>query len=246
MGAAVLFRGKDAILRAYEYNQIVSWAIFVQGKIFTFCPEDVRTIEEGEQRLSDVLDMLMQGCVTTAQLELRCYVDPRYPITQNSPFSSAVGFKLTDPEDAIVERGMGAILTKMSERMDSLEARQKQRDEEPADEPEIPAWQRTIGAIVERPEVMQYLMGKVIGFVESIFPTKRPAAAVGSIPPAPADQQSAENLYAGLDATQRALLDEAMPVLMSKDPNVGTNLSKIAKLLVSDPDKYRMFAAMLT
>lgn len=242
MPAAVLFRGKEPVIRAYMLNNTPTWSIYVMGKIFTFCPAEIDTIEEGAAALSSVLDMLTEGTPTSAPLELRCHVDPKFPIVNNSPFSSAFGFKLEESTEETHVRGMGSILKGMADRMDALERRMSEEPEEP----EIPAWQSAIAGIVQRPEVLQYVMGKVIGIIEGIFPTKRPASVAGV--PQEQGEQVAENpgtLYDALAADQRAALDQAMPILMSKDPQVGTNLLKIARILDSDPKKYGMFAAML-
>ena len=51
-------------------------------------------------------------------------------------------------------------------------------------------------------------------------------------------------LYSAFESTPQAM-DRGMLILLNGDPNIGTNLEKLAKMLATDPGQYAMLAGML-
>jgi hypothetical protein len=255
MGEFIHFRGKDAILQAYE-SQGIPCCSLVSGKDIVFC-YDGDDIDAGSAELADFIDRLKVGH-SQGVYQLRVYKYPPKDKDINLSTKQNLSFKcrILDPDedmDATQQRADGYNYKK---RIEQLEAKLAEAETGEDEEPEpMPVWQQTINGVLQRPDVQNYVMGKIFNFVEKIFgpgPAPAPAAAhaMNGVPEgaqgSPGDPNlNPEQLYQALPPQEREMLDAAMGILLANDPQIGTNLYKVASLLKSNPNKYRAFASMI-
>lgn len=256
MGEFIHFRGKDAILKAYESQGIPCCAL-VSGKDIIFC-YDGGDIDEGVTELGDFLDRLKLGH-SQGVYQLRVYKFPPKDRDINLSTKQNLSFKcriLDQDESDEVSQGAETRF-EYQRRLKALEERLASREteiEEESEEP-VPVWQQAINGVLQRPDVQNFVIGKIFNFMEKIFgaspATPATAHAMNGVPEeakpsSPGEgQASAEQLYQQLPATEREMLDAAMGILLANDPQIGTNLYKVANLLKTSPAKYRAFAAMI-
>jgi hypothetical protein len=66
-----LFKGKEAILKAYMFNKVPAWAIFVDRiPMFSYEGDDLET---GEDFLEQAIDNLVE-CMGNGSYQLRVYI----------------------------------------------------------------------------------------------------------------------------------------------------------------------------
>jgi hypothetical protein len=252
MGEFIHFRGKDAIIDAYERNGIPACTL-CSGKDLLFC-YDGDSLEEGSGLLGEFIDALKMGH-SQGVYQLRMYKNPPGDINISTKQNFSFKCRILDPDEDNVVTQQHADSYQYRKRIETLEAKLAEA-EAAEDEPEpMPVWQQTINGVLQRPDVQNYVMGKIFNFVEKIFgpgPAAAPAAAhaMNGVPEGaqgqPGDPNlTAEQLYQGLPPQEREMLDAAMGILLAKDPQIGTNLYKVASLLQSNPNKYRAFASMI-
>ena len=262
MGEAIHFRGKDAIVEAYERNNIPA-CTFCSGKDILFC-YDGDSVDEGGQLLGEFIDALKAG-KTRATYKLKVYKFPPKDINRSTKENFAFNCTiLDDQEDEEVGRGYDTrYLVEEMKQLKATVGNLMIEKEEPEEEEPMPVWQQAINGILSKPEIQNLLMTKVIGFVEGFF-NRSPAAAArvagippevqpgaGSVPDPGLVQQNAGTgadpgaLYNALPPEEKAKLDAAMAILLAGDPAIGTNLYKLANILQQNPGKYRMYAALL-
>lgn len=260
MGEHVHFRGKDAIVQAYSRNNVPG-CILCSAKdiLFQYDGDDV---EEGADMLGQFIDALKKGH-SQAVYQLRMYKDPPANVNLKTDWNYSFKCRILD-EDEVTENG-GSYNTSREtyKRLDALTAelaelkRERELEQEEEGE-EVGGFQSVIGGLINRPDVQNFLIQKMMGFMNNLTGNKgqpaQPGAAVSGLPGAAAQPMAAEGLqqeintdtaYNRLAPDQRQLLDQAMAVLMERDPNIGTNLYKLAKILYSDPDRYNNLAKMI-
>lgn len=240
------FRGKDAILEAYERQGIPACTL-VSGKDIIFC-YDGDSIEQGSAELGEFIDALKVG-LSQGVYTLRVYKNPPKEINLSTKQNLSFKCRILDP-DEMEEKNNGYAQRFYEKRISDLEAKLSGMPDE--EEEEMPIWQSTVAGILQRPDVQNFLMTKIFGIVEKFFGPagQQPAAAVSGVPEAV--QSTAEKamidataLYNGLSPEQRQRMDAAIGVLLQNDPEVGTNLLKIAMFLQKDPGKYRTYLSMI-
>jgi hypothetical protein len=255
MGEMIHFRGKDAIIQAYE-SQGIPCCSMVSGRDIIFC-YDGEDIVEGSAELADFIDRLKLGH-SQGTYQLRVYKFPPKNGDINTSTKQNLSFKcrILDPnEDRDVTQNYADTYS-YQKRIELLEAKLAESETIEQEDPEpIPVWQQTINGVLQRPDVQNFVMGKIFSFVEKIFgpgpgAAPAPAHAMNGVPEgaqaAPGEPQpNAEQLYQALSPQERDLLDAAMGILLANDPQIGTNLYKVASLLKSNPNKYRAFASMI-
>jgi hypothetical protein len=241
---AVQFKGKDAAMRAFEYNKIPNWALYVGRELLTSYTG--RSMKDATDALDQFLDMLKDHN-SAGTYQLRMYHDLKVRVNNTTPYTNSFKFKLLDDEE--YEGGGGSQSYRLAmQRMDRIEAlltaNAEGEGEDDEEEEPVGVMGHIQNAIVEKlkdPQTMNFLMGKVIGLIGSFTGTPQPAASMNGQPTTLPNDQA----YLALAPEQREALDRAMCILMNGDPSIGTNLEKLAKILAADPGKYAGLAAMI-
>ncbi len=238
--SAVLFRGSDKVLKAYERVDIPAWAL-CNGKdiIFSFSGENQ---SEGYAMLKECLNALEEND-SQAILHLRVYDELKGKITSATPYSNSFPFALFDPEDGMVHmpRGKSVLLARISALEEQL---QKKEEEDDQVEEKPSGFMGKIGQLLERPEIQDRLVQAAIGAIQNIFGQSKLPATMAGIPGAQTATapQTEGSMYDKLSADQQNKLREAMELLMARDPQIGDHLLKLAKI----PDsKYKMALTFL-
>jgi hypothetical protein len=245
-GAAVHFRGIDSIMQAYDFNHVAAWAIVCGGDIpFQFVTD---SIEEGAQALRECLEMLKRGH-SAARYSLRCYYNPPEHIDNKTPFNLSCQFTLFADEESGSISGLHHVREIFNERLDKIEAQLNgQSDGEPK------GLGAQLGSLLARPEILGAIAQRVFGLVDKflggvgVMATTRPAAMAGVPGPEQSPDQGYDNattLYQKLPDQERMLFDQAIEILLQRDPEIGTHLSKLAVIARDNPGKYSMYASML-
>lgn len=245
--SSIQFKGKDAIIQAYEFNKVGPWAIFVGRELMFSC--DDRDFKIGSGILEDVLDHLIDGHSEGAY-QLRIYRDvPPKGIMSNTPYSYSFKFRLYSDEEFDKRNPFNNSINQIMQRLDSIE-KGKDEEEEEVDN----SIGGRIGRMLERPEVQNALLGRLLGFMDA-FTNRYRSASPSPMGSANGHQTMAEtttqqeqptnaSLYEALAQDERDKLDQALYVLMQNDPQVGTHLLKLATLLVTQPKTYEMLCKM--
>lgn len=241
---AVQFKGIDAAMRAFEYNKIPNWALYVARELLTSYTG--RNMKDATDALQQFLEMLKEHN-SAGTYQLRMYQGLKATVNDKTPYTNSFKFKLMDDEE--YEGGGGPSNFRMAmARMDKIEQLllgQVQQEIDEEEEEEEPSFMGTIqSAFAEKlkdPQVQQFLMGKVIGLVNGWIGRPQPAATMNGQP----TNLPASEAYAALPQEQRDAMDRGMLILLNGDPNIGTNLEKLAKMLATDPGQYAMLAGML-
>lgn len=241
-----LFKGKEAILKAYRFNKVAPWAIFID-RIPMFSYEDY-DMEGGEALLEEAIDNLTEVmCNGTYQLRVYKEVSPK-GILNNTPFNYGFKFQLLEQEEFEARFSPGSSISGMQKRLEALENGRGGEDEEDDDK----SFGAQLGKVLNRPEVQDFVLQKIFGFVNTIFgpKTQAPANMAGFTTMSGTEQQqqppTSAELYNALPATEKQNFDQAAYILMAKDPRVGTNLMKLANLLVNNPQMYESLTKMAT
>lgn len=236
-----LFRGKDAVLRAYRFNKVPAWGLFL-GKepMFSYEGDD---LEEGAEMLEAVIDNLVEF-MSMGTYQLRVYRDIKAGITNRTEYNFSFRFQLLDDEE-YDRRNPNKTILALQKRIEELE------QEEP--EPDNSAMGKIGAFLKQRPEIENFLMGKIIGWANQAFTPKppMPTSMAGFTNmdttqqpgPQPAGPTSAE-LYNRLSPDERAKFDQAAYILLGTDPHIGTHLMKLATLLQTNPATYEALTKM--
>jgi len=237
MGSSVLFRGVNQVIKAYHAMDVPSWSMWA-GKnqlLFSYSGDDML---EGENMLREAISMLKEGG-TDASLILKVYQDvPNGKIKNNTPFDNSFGFSLYDlEEDSPAMRYRTQGYRNLEEKVEQLQQQLAGRAEEEEDE-KPQGFMGKIGAILEKPEIQQMIIGAVAGYVKRFFNKEPIVASMGEIhQPAHAEQGSA---WDSLSAEQRDKVQNAMDILMRTDPKIGDHLYALALIAQNEPSKYQM------
>lgn len=239
-----LFRGKEAILKAYKFNKVPAWAIFVDRiPMFSYEGND---LNEGEDFLEEVLDNLIE-CMGNGTYQLRVYKEVTAKgILNTTAFNYGFKFQLLPDDEYEIKSGR-ATISGLQKQIDDLKNGVGEMDDDGDDN----SFSSQIGRMLGRPEVQDFVLQKIFGFVNNIFGPKNsaPANMAGFTTMDTTQQQqqtppTAAELYSALPAQEKANFDQAAYILMANDPQVGTNLMKLANLLVNKPDMYQQLTKM--
>jgi hypothetical protein len=240
-----LFRGKEAVLRAYRFNKVATWGIFI-GKDPMFSYEG-ESLEEGEELLGEVIDNLVEH-MSMGTYQLRIYRDlTAKGITNRTEYNYSFRFQLLDDEEYGF-RNPNRTVAALQKRIEELEGEEEEEDD---------SFMGKVGSFLKkRPDVENFLMGKIIGWVNQAMTPKQPAPAnmagftnmdTTQQQPSPGPQgqpPTSAELYDALSPGERAKFDQAAYILLGGDPQVGTHLLKLATLLQTNPGTYDMLTKM--
>lgn len=244
--SAVQIRGAKNVIAAYKSNEAASFAIFCGKDLLTkYQGED---LEEGSEKLGEFVEVIRQAG-SGALYQLRQFDEQVKRITNETPWDYSFRFKVCESES---EEG-GPVYNGLRQEVAELKAlvlAQQQMEDEEEDEPQTVGGGiiGMINTVLAKPEIQHMLMQKIGSWFTGVMHPGQPAAAMGSVPmPDVMDASTArmEEALEALPEPDRIKLDQAIRTLIILDPNVATNLSKIAAILQSDPNKYKMFASML-
>lgn len=234
-GNSVQFWGREKAVEAYEFNAVPTWALFSGKDIL--CQYRDGDLAEGSDKLDQFIAALQEGH-SDAPYQVRIYQDAGL-INEKTPYNYSFRFKLFKDGEAQASRPTTQIL----ERLGAIENRLN-GDQDEEEKPK--GFQGMIAGILEKPEMQNFLMAKVFGFINSMTGGgQSPPAAIAGVPGSPKEPTSSSEAYAALSDVERGNLDTAMYILMAKDPQVGTHLLKLATILKNEPNKYKMYAGML-
>lgn len=238
MSSLPIFRGKEKLLKAYRFNEVAAWGIFV-GKepMFAYEGDDM---EEGEAQLVDVIDNLTEH-MGMGTYQLRIYRECPGSITNKTPYNFSFRFQLLDDDE--YENRHGPTVQQLKKRIEELEGEEEEEDN---------SIMGRIGRLIERPEIENFIMQKLMGWANQAFGSKTPMPAnmagftgmdttqqqPGGQPPTSAE------LYNRLPETEKQQFDQAAYILLSGDPQIGTHLMKLANILQTNPGLYQQLTKM--
>jgi hypothetical protein len=238
-----LFKGKEAILKAYKFNKVPAWAIFVD-RIPMFSYED-NDLDAGEEFLEQAIDNLVE-CMGNGTYQLRVYKEVTAKgILNNTPFNYGFKFQLLPDEEYEARVGGGSTMAGINKRLAALEG--GEGDEEEEDK----SFGAQLGRMFAKPEVQDFVLQKIFGFVNGIFGSKTVPGAMAGYTKMGATEQGQQQtpltsaeLYNGLPPAEKQQFDQAAYILMANDPQVGTHLMKLANLLMTNPALYQSLTKM--
>ena len=240
--AYTLFKGKDAVIMAYEFNKVAPWALFV-GKDPMFSYEET-DLDQGASYLDTVIESLItNGMQGTMQLRIYREV-PRGGILNNTPCNFSFRFQLYQDDEFNSRNPMQLQLQQLKEEIRKLK-------EEPDDEEdEDYSIQGEIAGIFKEPDTRKMILAGIVGWVKSTFGKQNAGSATMAGVSTMADttqqgtQPTSEQLYNRLTPEEQQKFSQATYVLMYLDPLIGTHLLKLADLLQNKPDTYEMLTKM--
>lgn len=224
---AVLFRGVPNVIAAYDRVDVPAWSL-ANGKdiLFSYSGDDQ---SEGHQLLQQALDMLAEN-ESQAILHLRIYDGLQGRITRATADTNAFPFALFDPEDGMVQ--MPKKKSELLARIAALEKKLEGEEEKPK------GLMGKLGAIIESPEVQSMLIQTVIGAVKKFMGQgTTQAAAMGAIEQPQGATPAGASAWEALPVSEREKLQQAMEILMKRDPLIGTHLLALAN---KSADTYAM------
>lgn len=232
------------MIKAYRFNKVAPWAIFVDRiPMFSFEEYDLTA---GEDFLDEALTNMIE-CLGGGYYQLRVYkeVSPK-GILNNTPYNYGFKFALLDDEE--YETRGGRVVGSLEKRLAALENGGGEETEE-----EDKSFGATLGRVFNRPDVQEFVLQKIFGLVNTVFAQKNPmpAGMAGFTTMDTTQQQqqqpaSSAELYNALPPDERQKFDIAAHMLMAGDPQVGTNLLKLANLLQNNPATYQALTKMAT
>jgi hypothetical protein len=238
-----LFKGKEAILKAYMFNKVPAWAIFVDRvPMFSYNDDD---LEVGEDFLAQAINDLIE-CMGNGVFQLRVYRDvPAKGILNNTPFNYGFKFAL-QTDDQYEEKPGSKTIAGLQKQIDEL--RGGGEEEEEVDD----SFMGKVGAFLkQRPEIEDFLMKKVMGWVNNHFGQQNPMPAnmagftnMDTTQQAGQQPRTSADLYNALPTEEKQNFDQAAYILMANDPQVGTHLMKLANLLINNPAMYQTLTKM--
>lgn len=251
MARAITFRGVGATVEAYELNRMAPWAVLSQGKIL--CSSDGVAdgdIDEGSRQLDELLN-LMKKHGSQAVYELQVYrlggdytvIDSKTPYSRSIPFSL---FENAEPGYSNGDNRVMALLEKMQERMDRMEALVIAREEHMDEEEEREEDKTVMGKIgsmamglLERPDVQQAIAVGALNLFKKFVPnmSTRQGASEEEGRKVAGVKTGYVNL---LDQDQINKVHAAITRLSAKDAKLGDHLSKLADIAENEPGKYSM------
>lgn len=236
---AVQFRGIKNVLKAYTNKAVPAWGLF-QGTQFLEKYEGA-DIEEGATLLRDYLEALDQRSNDQNTYTICVYEIPGgQKINSATKFDASFNFRLLDTiEDHLQNRIAGGLETRiagMEQKLNEL------LDPETGPVELTPTEQlwATVGKILEHPQIQQALAQKMVGVIDGLSNT---VGAIFRQPGAPAAIGAAPKAINAQD--ENAKLQEAVNILVTVDPQLGTNLLKLAGIAKQDPAKYELLISML-
>lgn len=209
--------GIKEVIDRYARIQAASWALF-QGRQFIVSGNGAEELEEW------LNDFNKTGSTATYTIRMYDSEEPPTAAGANSDYLASVNFKLHDLYEG---HGIAGHNNKLMERLDKIEKKMSEPDDEDDDEPEtiidiMMGW-------LEQPEKL----GQVIGAIKQLWQTA--PAGVGAMP-APA--QAIGSLTPGVNQSQGERLERlsrALDTLERKDPQLVEHLEKLAKLATDSP-----------
>lgn len=230
MSASVHFKGIDNILNAYEQRNVAAWSLW-QGSQFLFKYEGTN-ISEGAQALNDILDRLAQS--SNAIYTLKVYEElPGGKIKDKTPHDGSFNFRLNVDSQEITNSQYGAIRNQNAilEKLERLEQRMNEKEEEGGDEPENKLG--LIGEILNDPGVSQIVQPLIGPLLNKLF------GLAGVTPQMPMRSIS------GISDEAAATLNEAIRILKDADPKLPEHLMKLATLSKESPDSFKFLLQTL-
>lgn len=232
--SSVQFRGIESIIEAYDNCKIPAWA-FLQGKgiIASYAGDDM---DEGRAELDTWMHMLKKSR-STAVYALQLYRKPGEDIDNKTCWNNRFQCTLYDEDTIDGYRGS-------YNRVKELEAQLAAKEEEEEDREDT--FMDKVGAIIQKPEVQQFLLGHLVRIISGFRKAPGQPASMAGVPKTAEEMNQDEaNAYNNLSPDQQEKVTRAMAVLMAGDPAIGTNLLKLATLLQTDPAKYNMLSGLV-
>jgi len=239
LSKSVQFRGIDNAIKAYENMKIPRWGLF-QGSQFLMKYEG-RDMNEGADLLQQYLESLDQRSADGNTYTL-CIYDTDQKINSATKYDASFNFRLTDNINEHMQTKLSGV---METRISGIEEKLNQLLADPEEEEELTPKDQffaAIGKVLEHPQIQQLLAQKLVSIIDGVGntvsgifkPAQLPTAAIGATK-TPGPDVEAEN----------AKLQQAITMLIEVDPQLGTNLLKLAGIAVADPSKYNLMITML-
>jgi hypothetical protein len=233
MGATIQFKGKAAVLDAYNSRGVAAFCI-CQGANMNFkyqADQDGESLEVGADLLEGYLDNLKDS---VAVYTLKVFEDPAEKIRSNTPNDGAFNFRLSMPESEQGGRvGNNEILSELNairKRLDDQEQEEEQ-EEEPGNQEQLKG---ILNGVFGNPALMPIISNLAAAWATKLFPGDKPA-------PDPAALLNP----AALSGVEDPNINDAIATLKMMDPLLGAHLLKLAKIASEKPETYAMLLQLL-
>jgi hypothetical protein len=251
MARAITFRGVDAVMEAYELNQMGPWAVLSQGKIVC-SSRDVGDddIDQGTDQLEGFLGLMKKhGSQAVYELQVYRLGTGNVEINSKTPYSRSVPFSLFENPEPSLSNQDNRIFTLLTEMQLQIKALQEQAaarevemqdDDGPEDDGTVMG---KIGSmamgILERPDVQQAIAVGAVNFVKKFVPNM--GSRNGTAEAEGRRVAGVETGYVNLlDQAQISKVHAAITRLSAKDAHLGDHLEKLADIAENQPGKYTM------
>jgi hypothetical protein len=242
----IQFRGKNALLRAYENSHIIAWSVcYGKNLVMKYVGTDEN---EAREALKIFLDQL-EASDTTATYTLRLYED--LPKGAKIKFSTepdyAFNFIVTEDEAPRYARRENTEVTALRETVARLEAKIQMDEEDGDDEEDDKSIGGILNGILSDPKIKEWIQTKAIGFADRLLspPPPAPANIIDMNTQAQKIGSVTNDSPVLINEDQQKKCADALDILARCDANLGDNLMKIAKIAENDPGKYSMFSKLL-
>lgn len=247
----VTFRGKQQVLDAYVANDMAAWSLWASKEDMPFAYEgyeDGISVEEGADYLAQCIDKLKKGG-SEASYQLKVYDnwEPGAKLTMKSVPSRSFRFglwELEGGEGSPYDKRTSGLIGRLEERLDQIQGafmgkileKIDQDDKREEDEPKKSGIAGVVEGLWSVPEIQTAVVGKILGWVSSVVPMKKPAAVAGVIDTGQAVEIAPD---------QYKKLEQAIPLLARVDPLLGDHLLALARMAHNEPGKYKMALSFL-
>lgn len=217
--SAVQFRGKEAVLAAFEKRGCSAWSLW-SGKQFIH-PCTANDNQEATQMLSEFLDML-EDSGSAATYTIKVYEDPTVKIREKDPCDGSFNFRFVTTQDPTY--GANGVNREIINRIAGIEQRMKE-----APEQEETMVEKVAGYIENNPWAQQIVTSVLGGLLKQMGVALPPATALAGVPASSVTHDD-----------QR--ISAAVELLKNKDPQFAEHLEKLAQV----PDQlYKILVTQL-
>jgi hypothetical protein len=243
IGRSVQFYGIEKALAAYTNQDVPKWGLF-QGAQF-LCKYDGPDVAAGAELLSAFLSEIETGYNGNAHTTYTLCVYDGLPnaekITSKTPYSGSFNFQLVERLQVKNDYGgsqderIGRILEEKLTAAGIIGGIDEDEDDEPAG-----PW-AAIGKLLDHPEIKNAIAARAIGLMDrflgggasagQIYQPAAPAAAMGAV---------------AITQDEIDRCNQAVQILVTVDPQIGSHLMAIAEVAAKDPVKYKQLISMLS
>jgi hypothetical protein len=232
MASSVQFYGIDKAVKAYEDNNIPSWALFCGKQLLIKYSGD--DIGEGANILSQYLEMIESSNATYTLKIFEADGNTPVKIKENTPADGSFNFKLVE-EEVYQDRSnkRGGINNALQSRLSAIEQKLDEADEDDEEKPD--GIMGKIGDIfINEPEKIPVYLNAfqaLISFLTGKPTQGTPLPAISGIP--------------GEADGEQLKIEQAIILLKEHDKKLGDHLLKLAQMAETDKASFSMLVNMI-